>query len=282
MLPRWDTEVYDINNFLDVTDKLLEQTDVSSLKNRRGQPVKSDPKDYLRLVLVKEFKNCALRDAEVDWSFFVCRRRIDHSVIHYWEKKVGREFIENLVRKLGKMLEDTIGYDFSFVDSTLFTTWNKKEVEFYTAVRIAKETLYPVGLLFDQSKMPSLAIKRCLTEGNGDLLADAWYDDNRSFGIMFNKGYNPIVKPNKDRWKGHWRKKARRLYRHPIGMQKYRQRGRGESLYGTLTNQFGDRLKAKLYKTSMTRIGCRVLCYMIRIYMRVCRISVNVFFMWIN
>lgn len=282
MIPRWDTDVYKINNFLDMIDKLLDDTDISSLKNRRGQPVKSDIKDYLRLILVKEFKDCALRDAETDWSFFVCRRRVDHSVIHYWEKKIGREFIEFLVRKLGKMLEGVLGYDFSFMDSTLFTTWNKKEVEFYTAVRIAKGTLYPVGLFFDQSKTPSTAVKGCIVKGNSDLLADAWYDDNKSFGIMFKYGYNPIVRPNKERFRGYYRHKARKLYMNPLGMQKYRQRGRGESLYGTLTNQLGDRLTSILNETTVTRIGCRVLCYMTRIYMRAYTISVNTFFMRIN
>jgi len=74
-----------------------------------------------------------------------------------------------------------------------------------------------------------------LIEGNGDLLADAWYDDNLAIKTMFQHGYRPIIKPNQSRSGGYWRRKARKLYSHPTGKQKYRQRGRGESPFGSLT-----------------------------------------------
>lgn len=85
---------------------------------------------------------------------------------------------------------------------------------------------------------------------------------------MFKSGYKPIVKPNKERFEGYYRHKARKLYMNPIGKQRCKQRGRGESIFVSLTNQFDDILKTKLYRTMVVRIGSRVLCYMIRIYMR--------------
>ena len=108
-----------------------------------------------------------------------------------------------------------------------------------------------------------------MTEGKGDLLADRWYDDNDCFRIMFKSGYQPIVKPNKERWRGHWRKKAIKLYRHPIGKQKYRQRGRGESIFGSLTDDYGDRLQTLRKDTSELRIGSRIIAYQVKILMRI-------------
>ena len=48
----------------------------------------------------------------------------------------------------------------------------------------------------------------------------------------------------------------------------YRQRGRGESVFGSLTNEFGDRLKTVLWETSVTRIGCRFVVYLVKLLMR--------------
>ena len=85
---------------------------------------------------------------------------------------------------------------------------------------------------------------------------------------MFKHGYRPIVKPNKERWRGYYRKKARKLYNHPVGKQKYRHRSRGESIFASLTNEFGDRLKSIKPNVSEIRIGCRVIAYQVKIVMR--------------
>jgi len=50
--------------------------------------------------------------------------------------------------------------------------------------------------------------------------------------------------------------------------RRYRQRGRGESIFGSLTNEFGDRLKTVLVETSITRIGCRFAIYLVKLCMR--------------
>lgn len=108
-----------------------------------------------------------------------------------------------------------------------------------------------------------------MVKGEGKLLADAWYDDNKGIGEMFKQGYEPIVKPNKNRDSGYWRKKARKIFNDPFKKCFYKQRPRGESLFGSLTNEFGDRLKTSRYESSITRIGARIIVHMTKIYMRV-------------
>ncbi len=98
---------------------------------------------------------------------------------------------------------------------------------------------------------------------------DAGYDDNKTIGLLFGKGYIPIVSPNKNRWRGYWRKKARKLYRMPKNRFGYRQRGRGESLFGSLTNRYGDRLNAINITVMQTRIAARILAYQVRLLLRV-------------
>jgi hypothetical protein len=84
---------------------------------------------------------------------------------------------------------------------------------------------------------------------------------------MFQSGYEPIIKPNSIRYHGYWRRKARRIYFKDI--LRYRQRGRGESPYGSLTNSYGDRLKTILESTSKTRIAARIVNYLVKLYIRV-------------
>ncbi|RMD66612.1 hypothetical protein D6817_03755, partial [Candidatus Pacearchaeota archaeon] len=49
----------------------------------------------------------------------------------------------------------------------------------------------------------------------------------------------------------------------------YRQRGRGESLFGSLTNEYGDRIKARNTRAIETRVAARVLAYQIKLLIRV-------------
>jgi hypothetical protein len=48
----------------------------------------------------------------------------------------------------------------------------------------------------------------------------------------------------------------------------YKQRGRGESPYGSLTNAYGDRLPTTLTETTKTRIAARIMNYLIKLYIR--------------
>ena len=64
------------------------------------------------------------------------------------------------------------------------------------------------------------------------------------------------------------RKKARKLYRKISNRLGYRQRGRGESPFGSLTNYFGDRFKTLNVQVTKTRTAVRVLVYQIKLLMR--------------
>ena len=101
------------------------------------------------------------------------------------------------------------------------------------------------------------------------LYADAGYDDNKTIGVLFNKGYTPIVCPNKRRWRGYYRKKAGKLYRmreHRLG---YRQRWRGESVFGSLTNCYEDRFYAINSEAMKVITASRILCYQIKLLIRI-------------
>ncbi len=85
---------------------------------------------------------------------------------------------------------------------------------------------------------------------------------------MFQKGYTHIVCPNKNRIRGFYRRKARKLYRQMENRLGYRQRGRGESPFGSLTNCYGDRLYARKKTVMQTRSAARTLSYQIKILIR--------------
>ena len=116
--------------------------------------------------------------------------------------------------------------------------------------------------------MGLFAFNEAVPEGNGLAYLDAGYDDNKTIGAMFNKGYTSIVCPNKNRRAGYWRKKAIKLYRMPEHRLGYRQRGRGKSLFGSLTNQFGDRLNVRNKTAMQTRIATRIFRYQIKLLIR--------------
>ena len=156
-------------------------------------------------------------------------------------------------------------YDFSFLDSTVFSTWRNQGIEVHTLARICRETVYPVSIYFGKVS-PAKAVSRVTIQGNGFILADRWYDVNDVFRTIYRKGYIPLIKPQRTRGRGYWRRKGRGVYSREWRM--YRQRGRGESVFGSLTNEFGDRLKTVLWETSVTRIGCRFVVYLVKLLMR--------------
>ena len=157
------------------------------------------------------------------------------------------------------------------MDSTKFTGWDVKEIKLIEVTvcnRICKQTVYPIGISFLKDKVVS-PVKEAVPQGRGFLYVDAWYDDNATIKELFEKGYFPVVCPNKNRYRGYWRKKARRIYRQPINRLGYRQRGRGEIVFGALTNCYGDRLDAVNITAMQTRIAARTLSYQIKLLIRV-------------
>jgi hypothetical protein len=156
---------------------------------------------------------------------------------------------------------------FAFVDSTKFSSWHVDEIEIFVCNRITDKTVYPVGISFKNDSVAS-PVNEAVPLGEGLLYGDAWFDDNKALEVLFRKGYIPVICPNKNRWRGYYRKKARRIYNtreHRLG---YRQRGRGESLFGSLTNCYGDRLNARNERAIRTRIASRILAYQIKLVIR--------------
>jgi len=270
MIPRWNSDLNNLNFFLSSLDKLLP---FIKRKKQRGRPPKHSIRKYLKLIIAKEYKKCSLRDAEHDLSRIICKSRVDHSVIAYWERKFNKGFIEKIIKQIGLFLLSLFSTLFTFLDSTKFTNWNKKTVEFHLLVRVGKGIMLPVSACFSSS--PKEVSNKIFVKGNNEiLLADSWYDSSEIFRQSFKNGYIPLIKPNKDRARGYYRRRARKLWNRIENRIFYRKRGIGESIFGALTNWLGDRLKTRKEESSITRIGARIIAYQVKVYMR---ISVELF-----
>lgn len=123
MLKRWDTKVYDIRYLLKVYDTLsidLEPMDIPS-------PKVHDLGIIIKALIIKEFEGLSLRSAEIRVQE-VLGVRIDHAVLHFWEKKLSSQIEEILNRVLESLEQEA--YSETFVDSTIFTNKKKKVQEF--------------------------------------------------------------------------------------------------------------------------------------------------------
>jgi len=275
LLPRWYSSLGNMNVIIGSLRELV--PDIGCGK-RRGRPPKRPVKDYLILIVVRKLKKASLRNAETDWSEYVCEERIDHSVIHYWEKNLRPEVIEQTVRIIGSELEEMLGYDFSVIDATSFSDWHHGTAGFHLINRICEGTVYPVSMHPD-SFDPVPNTRDAIVPGHGLFMGDAWYDVNRVYRIIYRHGYTPLVSPNKDRDSGYWRRKARKVCMRERGT--YRQRGGGESTFGSLTNAFGNRLHNRLDETTYLRSAARIVAHQVRIYIRAgCDGSSDVY--WMN
>jgi len=261
---RWITEINNLNFVLHQVKRLTKK--LIRKKQGRGRPPKHNPTFYAEVIVLKEFEKKSLRSAEVNLTKFVVGERVDHSVINYWERKP--EIVKCLaiiISRAGQLLDKLLTTEYSFVDATKFTSWKVEETEIHVCNRIAKETVYPVGVSF-KTKSVKAPVNECVPKGEGELLADAWYDAKKALQVMFEKGYEALVCPNKRRSSGYWRKKSRKLYKQRREI--YKQRSRGESMFGSLTNQYGNRFKA-ISKTSMeVRTLGRIVCYQIKLLIR--------------
>ena len=267
MLSRWNTITEDINLAFSKLKALIKRILPFKEKGRRRKP-KHKLENYYSVLVLKEFDSASLRKAEVRLSEFVVGERIDHSVLAYWENKPETsKIISKIINIAGAMLEKQLPKLFAFVDSTKFTLWKIEEIEVFVCNKIATGTVYPVGISF-QTKTVRDPVNECVPKGDGKLYADAWFDDNKTIEVLFQKGYSPIVCPNKGRWKGYWRKKARKLFRLRENRLGYKQRGRGESPFGSLTNKYGDRFHARNENVMKTRIASRILSYQLRLLLR--------------
>lgn len=267
MLSRWNTIVEDLNLFVEQIRGIAKRLK-GKLQRTKGRPPKQNIEDYLTLIVTKEFDKKSLRATEMRLSEQVCGKRVDHSVIAYWESKPEvTEILVEIVNLAGAMLEKQLGYSFSMIDGTKFSDWFNDETEFHVVNRIVDGVVYPRGMSFITDTV-SAPTREATPNGKGKFYGDAWYDDNKTIGVIFTKGYEAIICPNKNRWRGYWRKKSRRLYKLRENRLGYRQRGRGESPFGTLTNYHGKRFKTLNKQVIKTRIAARVIVYQIRLLIR--------------
>ena len=267
MLYRWCNEIHSINLAFFNLKRICRKAEF--LKGGRGRKPKRAIEKYAFALVLKEFDKRTLRSAEEHLSKLIFDERVDHSVLSYWENNPKMiKLLQIFIAVAGALLDKALSSLFSFVDATKFTSWKIEETFVTVCNRIAKETVYPIGISFEKETVAK-PVDESVPNGNGLLYADAGYDDNKTIGILFGKGYTPIVCPNKNRWRGYHRKKARKLYRmreHRLG---YRQRGRGESLFGSLTNCYGDRFYAVNPEAMMTITASRILCYQIKLLIRI-------------
>jgi len=62
-----------------------------------------------------------------------------------WEKRLRRlGILEMILEDVGRVLDDRLGYWFSVLDWTEFTTWSMDIVRVTLTVRISYGTVYPV------------------------------------------------------------------------------------------------------------------------------------------
>ena len=267
MLNRWCNEVNSINLAFFNLKMICRKSNI--LKGGRGRKPKREIEGYAFLISLKEFDKRTLRGAEEHLSKFVFNERVDHSVIAYWEKNPKMlSLISQFICIAGALLNKALSLLFTFVDSTKFTSWNINEINVTVCNKIANQTVYPIGISFKKVDVVS-PVNEAVPDGNGKLYADAWYDEIETIKSLFKKGYILIICPNKKRYRGFYRRKARQLYKMPENRLGYKQRGRGESVFGSLTNCYGDRFNARRTSVMKTRIATRILCYQIKLLIRI-------------
>ena len=270
MLPRWCNEVYNLDGAYAVMHRIVQKSKI--LKGGRGAKPKHSVVNYALILVLKEMQNRNLREAEEHLTKYVCKERVDHSVLSYWENKTEMQsIIAQFISIAGAMLQRYLSSEFTFVDSTKFTGWDVKEIKLIEVTvcnRICKQTVYPIGISFLKDKVVS-PVREAVPKGTGKIKADAWYDEIETIKYLFKIGYIPIICPNKGRYSGFYRRKARKIYKLPESRLAYKQRGRGESLFGSLTNEHGDRLKARNVNALRTRISARIFNYQIKLLIRV-------------
>ena len=128
------------------------------------------------------------------------RRKNRPLCIHYWERRIHPEILEKSIRKVGRVLDEIIGYEFSVLDATSFTNRHKTINGFHLITRISRETVYPAGITNDTFN-PVPNTRDVVVDGNGFILADRWYDVNDVYKIAYKNGYIPLISPQRTRRK---------------------------------------------------------------------------------
>ncbi len=105
----------------------------------------------------------------------------------------------------------------------------------HVATRISDVTVYPAGACVPDSGRPVEAVEGALPPGKELLMADGWYDDEESMEVMVERGYLPLIRQCSNRYRGYRRRRLRDVFE--VLADNYRNRPRGESTFGSLTNR---------------------------------------------
>lgn len=145
ILPRCASGVDGLDGFRAVVGSVASRLR-DRLVCRRGRKPERPVEKYVEMVVVKEFCRLSLRGAEDNLSYDVFGGRVDHSVVHYWEKRMMRAgVLEEMLRIVGRWVEERLSYAFSVLDSTALTTWRKEKVWMHALTRVSRGFLYPVS-----------------------------------------------------------------------------------------------------------------------------------------
>jgi hypothetical protein len=102
-------------------------------------------------------------------------------------------------------------------------------------------------------------------KGKGFLYGDGEYNSKKFLNKVVRQGYLPIIKPKKRNPKGFGARIRNEIY----DEEEYKERAICEGFFGALTNWFGDEVPCFLSKTTITRIGLRIIAYALRILLRI-------------
>ena len=104
-----------------------------------------------------------------------------------------------------------------------------------------------------------------LPEGSGNFYADGAYDSKKVLNTVVERGYRPIVKKTRNPPDGFGSKRRDEVF----SVEEYKHRNPHEGFWGAFTIWFGDRMPCFLRETAVTRILLGVMCYALKILLRV-------------
>ena len=253
LLPRWHATAYDFEYLYSIIRILIQ----NFVREQNINPYKHDAELIVKLLIYKEFKTLSLRSAE-DESEKIARKRIDHSVIHYWEKKLATK-LKYLLDKILTIFQ-LFPYQRTIADSTIWSGKKNLRIKLITAIRYCKidyGTIFPVA--FSVTNSPN-EFSEEIPLGEGGLYADGEFDTKKFLNNTVRKGYYPIIKPSSNSPSGIGDSIRDAVF----NAADYLRRNVGESLFGAFTVWF-QRLRVSLPETGAARVYLWGICYCMRI-----------------
>ena len=249
---RWNSQIYDITKILKVFDEVIGDIELPNYLN----PKKYDVILILKVLVIKVFLDISLRVAE-NLSVIFLGIRIDHSVIHYWEKRL-RDYIVEIVNLILKRLWN-FDYGKTFIDSTIFSNKAGEQIKIHAITRYdpKNKTLFPVSIGIEK---PDLKFP----QGEGYFYGDGEYDDKDTLNNIAKSNYKPMIKKTKRGCRGYGAKIRDKIF----NKDEYNKRWICEGFFGALINKYSDKLNTSLLSTSITRIAVCVCVYALTMVLR--------------